>query len=330
MARVDGTMKLQEYLRTGCTPDTLKVCLGIKNRRHPVYPNLIGFEYDQYESPKLDPIVRECRGTILDEAADWAVVARPFNRFFNHGEEGAVVDWGTARVQEKLDGTLIIVYQYDGQWHVATRGSPNAAGCTWDLTPDRPKDFASYFWETLRRATGLDDVQTVFYGNGITYLFELMGPLNRVVVEHGAASVALLGARYDTGIELSLGLAASLLCDSVPRVREFSLTTAEGIFATFEKLSPLQQEGYVVVDENFQRVKVKHPGYVALHVAKDGLSERAFLRIALKGEVPEVIVSFPELACSVGRLEKWSLPRACTATHAQHCRGEPHRFAHKK
>jgi hypothetical protein len=52
-----------------------------------------------------EPIVRESRGVILDEADDWRVVARAFDKFFNYGESGAdEIDWGTARVQEKVDG----------------------------------------------------------------------------------------------------------------------------------------------------------------------------------------------------------------------------------
>ena len=59
-------------------------------------------------------------------------------------------------------------------------------------------------------------------------------------------------------------------------------------------MSPLAQEGYVVVDAAFRRIKVKHPGYVALHHAKDGMSQRAFITIAQSGEVSEVIAAFPE------------------------------------
>lgn len=50
----------------------------------------------------------------------------------------------------------------------------------------------------------------------------------------------------------------------------------------------------MVVDGNFNRVKIKHPGYVALHHAKDGMGPKAFVEIARTGEVGEVIAAFPE------------------------------------
>src|ERR1035438_2036279 len=98
-------------------------------KSHTKYTNLIQFTYDMLDSPKSDPIIRESRGLILNEDDNWNVVAYPFNRFFNEGEGCAdTIDWSTAKVQEKVDGTLIIMYWYDNIWQIATRGSPDASG----------------------------------------------------------------------------------------------------------------------------------------------------------------------------------------------------------
>jgi len=79
--------------------------LNILVKRRPDFPNLVHFTYSQLESPKAHPVVLECRGLILDEADNWNVVAYPFRRFANYGEEWAnPIDWSTARVQDKLDG----------------------------------------------------------------------------------------------------------------------------------------------------------------------------------------------------------------------------------
>lgn len=45
--------------------------------------------YDQIESPKFDPIVKECRGLCL-EIGTWNILARGFFRFFNIGEDNGV------------------------------------------------------------------------------------------------------------------------------------------------------------------------------------------------------------------------------------------------
>ena len=127
-------------------------------------------------------------------------------------------------------------------------------------------------------------------------MWELTTPLNRVVVPHAEARVTLLGARNRvTGQEVTTQQASRLMGGGFPLVREYLLGSIDEIVATFGAMSPLSQEGYVVVDQHFNRVKVKHPGYVAIHHAKDGMSVRSFVEIARTGETPEVIVAFPEL-----------------------------------
>ena len=97
-------LEIQKFLQN-TTPAELTTQLGIKVKHHPVYPNLMHFSYDQIESPKAHPIVQECRGIILDSANNWKVIAYPFNRFPNYGEQwGGAIDWTNVRVQEKVDG----------------------------------------------------------------------------------------------------------------------------------------------------------------------------------------------------------------------------------
>jgi hypothetical protein len=64
-------------------------------------------------------------------------------------------------------------------------------------------------------------------------------------------------------------------------------------------LDPLKQEGFVVVDRYFNRIKIKSPAYVMLHHAKDTLSIRKMVNIVRFGEFEEfstAIRSIPELA----------------------------------
>jgi len=54
-------------------------------------------------------------------------VAYPFNKFFNFGEEYADnIDWESAHVLEKVDGSLIKVYFHNGAWCVGTNNTIDA------------------------------------------------------------------------------------------------------------------------------------------------------------------------------------------------------------
>lgn len=295
------------FLRDGGTLDNLLTTRGILAKRHRRHENLVLLKYNQIASPMEDPIVQECRGIILDEADGWRVVSRPYQKFFNYGEvHAAPIDWSTAEVQEKVDGSMIAVYAYRGEWHAATTDGcgdvhGNDASRTWSpragATLPVPDSFAGYFWQALSfYDVPPFDTPPAGAAECITWLFELTGPLNRIVVPHAEAKVTLLGARFTaTGAWIPLADAKKVLGGNVPAVRSFPLQSTADILASFATLSPLAQEGYVVCDGAFNRIKVKHPGYVALHHAKDGLSVRAFVDIAKTGEVPEVIAAFPEL-----------------------------------
>lgn len=75
------------------------------------------------------PLVQECRGIILDDERDWAVVAMPYAKFFNFNEPHAhTIDWSTATVCEKADGSLMTLYWYKDSWHVSSSGIPDASG----------------------------------------------------------------------------------------------------------------------------------------------------------------------------------------------------------
>lgn len=306
---------VQNFLRNGGTVEQLQERFKVKVKAHGLYPNLLQFKYDQIESPMHEPIVQQCRGMILDSANNWEIVAWPFNKFFNYGEgHAAKIDWETAEVQEKLDGSLIIMYHYDGKWNVATSGTPDASG----EVNGCGVTFAELFWRVWSES-GYDLPEKVYSPN-VTYMFELMTPYNRVVVRHGENRIVEIGERWIRGCTEANAMFAEYGSGSMTEdgdechlpglggcvdwegpiphipspVRSFPLQSIDDIQRTFEKMDPLQQEGYVVVDDNFNRVKVKHPGYVAIHHLRDGFGPKRILELVRTGEVPEFLAHFPE------------------------------------
>ena len=285
-------MVLQEFLRTGGTLTELAEQYAVKAVRHKAYPNLVLFKYSQIASDMSLAIVQECRGIILDEADNWRVVSHAYDKFMNYGEPNAAeIDWPTAIVQEKVDGSLCTAYEYAGTWHVATTGNPDAGGSV----NDNPITFAALFWETLGLYLGEDWETPPWESTDWCYLFELTTPRNRVIVNHQQAGLTLLGVR-DRSSEQWIKTSETVMAQVVPVVREFPLQSFADIQATFSAMDPIQQEGYVVVDAFGNRVKVKHPGYVALHHMKDGMTPKSMLEVIQRGEVPEVTTHFPNLA----------------------------------
>ena len=87
-------------------------------------------KYDQLESPMGCEEVQDCRGLIL-ERDTWKVMSLAFRKFFNN-EEGhaARINWETAKILEKVDGSMMQLYWdwHKGKWCVGTTGTPEADG----------------------------------------------------------------------------------------------------------------------------------------------------------------------------------------------------------
>jgi hypothetical protein len=293
-------LNLQSYLRNSPHhPDvTLKLLtdeLGIKVKRHPSCVNLVLFKYDQIESPMGNPIVQECRGIILDQDRDWEVVSFPFVKFFNSSEHlAAEIDWSTASVLEKIDGSLMSLYCYKGIWRVASSGTPDAGGDVQGLQIT----FGELFWD-IYHATNM---KTFDMNPTKTYMFEMTSPYNRIVVPHKESKLTLIGIRDNVTLQEE---SVSTGPEEWPKVKSFSLTSAAEVDASFESFQGINQEGYVVVDGNFNRVKCKHPQYVALHHMRGNgsFTMKRALALILGGEVEEVLGYFPEWKPSVDSIQ---------------------------
>lgn len=279
-----------EYLRSN-TVESLQG-LGIYAKRSTQNPAKFSLNYDQIEAADGHPLVNLCRGLVLRDprspGGDYEVFARPFPRFYNLGSgHAAPMDWSTAVFEEKLDGTCCIVY-FDPdlvRWCVATRNVPDA-----DQPNHSGETFSDLFWRHYDSVTELGKVEgagplisrakRVERQRSITYVFELTGPGNQIVVPYDDWKTTLLAAFVTaTGEELAE-------CRSAP-VHEFlDLETAR---FWLEKQPGHKNEGFVVRDGAGNRVKVKSGQYLAISkVITTAGSELGLLSVVLSGTADDV------------------------------------------
>ncbi len=288
-------LKIQEYLRKYGLEKTVNT-FKLKTR---VYENKTLFKYDQLQSPTMMalPELQECRGLILENDT-WNVISMPFKKFFNSEEMNAhKIDWNTASILEKLDGSMIQVYWdwTEDKWCAGTTGTADGEG---EVNNKNGTTFSELFWNTLSEKYGITKEiwdKTVITDN--TYIFELCTPYNIVVKPHGVSSITLLGIRDLSSFRETLYEDLVEFGDSIgiPVVKAFDLnaTKVGDLIRTFSTM-PWSEEGYVVVDANFNRIKVKNPAYVAIHHLKDKTAEHNILTIVKTNEIEEFGASFPE------------------------------------
>lgn len=264
---------------------------------------LFSLNYDQIASIP-GKFANECRGLILARSmgrplttcqvsgdspvGSTTVFARPFDRFFNHGDPNAAeIDFADkeTRFFEKLDGTLCIVY-FAGEWLVATRSVPTA---NVPISGWTEHTFRTLFEKALLDTTGLSFAEwSQGLNQYLTYCFELTTPLNRIVVRYDDYRVHLLGARdTDSGREIVVDDSTA----GVPACPQHKLSSLTDLLDFVGSKPPFEQEGVVVVDSAFRRVKVKSVAYLAYNRLRDSTanSVRAVMELIVSEKLDDVM-----------------------------------------
>lgn len=299
-------LELQKYLIEN-SPEKLQEELGIRVYRHPELP-LLGFKYDQIDSPKTHPVVRECRGIVLEDKT-WDVVAKPFNRFFNVGEleeEYKQFRWDDFYLSAKEDGSLIILYWYAGQWHINTSGSfgfgkQDVFGDSWHEL--FKKSVPNNLFEKLSEVPQKH-----------TYVFELCTPYNKIVKTYKTCEVYLLTSseKLSDGkwVENTEGC-SDVLAEhlGVKRPERWNFKSQDEIrdFLLRQEENDPTFEGVVLRDVNNLRYKWKTSTYVSLHKLKDNgniLLPKNLVPLVLAGEVDEKKLYLPEISSALDEVSK--------------------------
>jgi RNA ligase len=209
-------------------------------------------------SPKVqyerlwDDITIQCRGLVTNSKGE--IVARPFKKFFNYEEHTfEEIPNESFDVFEKMDGSLGILFNYDDEWIFATRGS-----------------FTSP--QSIKGKQILDanyNVGELFKNH--TYLFEIIYPENRIVVDYGEEEkLVLLGAiETKTGIEDDISIYYHYGYDIVTTYK-----TQNGGYDSLKGGISKDKEGYVIRFKNGFRMKIKGDEYVRLHKILTNISNR--------------------------------------------------------
>ena len=258
--------------------------------------NYVLFSYTMGESDMNDPLVRVCRGIIIN-LATMEIVCRPFDKFFNWGEQQAAVLGNNIRAEEKVDGSLFKLW-FDRRWHLSTNGMIDASEAELPLQTENVRTFADLFYEGWVKANAnFADLDEEW-----TYMFELVSPFNRIVVPYPETELYFLGVRHNrTGEERNCREWGTEHGFKVPQL--YPISTLKEAIGAAQKLDE-NHEGFVLVDENFNRVKVKGGEYLALHVLRDTtVSDRDILTLVLQGNQDDLTGSFPEYSEVVRDIE---------------------------
>ena len=229
---------------------------------HPTLPLTIwNYTEEVQYGNKWDEMTLSARGLVTDEFG--TIVARPFKKFFNM-EEGKHTPTQDFEVFEKVDGSLGIVFNYKGEWIIATRGS---------FTSD----------QAIKGKEMLNGLKMDKVPQNLTYLFEIIYPENRIVVDYGnQEKLVLLGAiEVGSGIEISrhtLEYFASEIGSDIAK-------SYNGIkdYSVLKNMVKDNEEGFIVRFSNGDRMKIKGQEYLRLHKIMTNVSTTAVWDVLSNG-----------------------------------------------
>ncbi len=198
-----------------------------------------------------DKYTKMARGLIVNTKTG-EIVARPFTKFFNLNEVEETklenLPMEEPEITEKLDGSLGIFYQDEGEYFITTKGTFYSEQAEWAT---------NYFRKKFSKSK---------IPKGLTLLFEVIYPENRIVIDYcGLKEMFLIGI-----IEIETGRDYSYR-----ELEEFGKRFGISIVKTVPlkmrdiveslKELPADEEGFVARYSNGLRVKMKGVDYLKIH-----------------------------------------------------------------
>ena len=262
----------------------------LMKQSHPTLPLSI-YNYTQATqyAAKWDEVTLACRGLITDDVTG-KVIVKPFSKFFNYEEMPNEVPWTSSEyvyVQEKMDGSLGILFNYNGEWIMATRGS---------FTSEQ----AIRGMEILRSKYILDAFEP-----SVAYICEIIYPENRIVVNYKKEKITFLGAVINwtftgwkesdwnelhwTTAQAYFKMSGIKANDIVKTKQIFRQDLGHDLYKELKALNTENREGYVLrFHPSNTRVKIKFDDYVKLHRVLTNCSSYDIWENLMKfGKLPE-------------------------------------------
>jgi hypothetical protein len=247
-------------------------------------------KYNQIDSDMSNDLVQLCRGIILEKNTNKPICI-PFYKFFNYGESLAdSIDWNSCRVQEKIDGSIIKLFWYKDDWKVATNGTINSFG-------NKIKDFDFSFGDLFVRSF----IHPIRFLNSLnrdnTYMFELVSPFTKIVVNYPETKIYHIGTRNNiTFEELNIDI-------GIEKPKEYKLKSLPDCIKTASIMKE-DEEGYVIVDSNYNRIKVKSPFYVQLHhtINNGQVTKERLILMLRNSSLDDFLSIFPEYKIEVNKI----------------------------
>jgi RNA ligase len=259
---------------------------------HPDLPiSIYNYTRNTQYNNDWDEVTMAMRLTIIDDKGK--VIAAPFNsKFFNYEEvrDKVPVKGDYVYVQEKLDGSLGLLFFYADKWHLATKRSFNS-------------DIGIRGMEILRNTYTVMDQS---FAREFSYAVEIICKESKNVVDYKNKNRVIFLSASMNGTELHWTTALGVFNYNGIKKKDIVKTEqhmsfGESLYNSLKDKNEKNKEGYVL---RFQpdtfRMKIKYEEYVRLHSLLTGVSNIDIWKHLKDGrDISELLEEVPD------EFDKW-------------------------
>lgn len=270
--------KLIEHIETG----------NINARHHETLPLSI-LKYSKVAPIRFSPgmwddTLSRCRGLVIEQNANFGesfVVARPIEKFHNYGSVRVpnIVLTKQPVVTDKLDGSCILAYKYNGSIVCSTLGSFHSEQADW----------ANKMWqESYSDITIPDDVTAVFegiyLGNRIVVHYDYDDLVLITAIDNNTgADIPLYDCHWWTGRQVETHYDVKSLDEAYYLASSEVYNDAEGVVITWYRYN-----------EPSFRLKAKNSEYVRMHGIITKTNSKTVWEALQNGRLEEILTNVPD------------------------------------
>lgn len=169
----------------------------------------------------------------------------------------------SAQVQEKIDGSIVKLWYNEemGGWQFSTNGMIDARDALVN------EETRLTFDDVIQMADNYKDIPFDALDRSLTYIFELVSPLTQVVIPYPETHLYHIGTRSnfsgmerdeDIGVEKPKMYPIQDINQCIQSAKELNMDDS------VDMVHDVQKEGFVVVDKDWHRIKIKSPEYIMM------------------------------------------------------------------
>jgi len=258
-------LEVQKYLRSGKSLINLKQEYKIDFTVN-TEQNSVVLNYSPL-TPMTTAIGKESRALIVD-LDNWKVIAKSMDAFDvpTSLKTPRIIedfDWNSAFASPKYDGCLMVMYFHQHQWFVGTRFSTDS-NCNVYSPNSGETDlkWIDLFKQTLENYGYTFEEFTANFSKDKYYSFELCSKYNRNIVIYEESIIKIISIVDAKTLE-EIDIDSFHLAEFLPeKIKVNNLNEVYDLINLND--NPIEVEGFVVVDANFNRLKVKNDKYTNL------------------------------------------------------------------